>query len=454
VNLMPEPEQARNKNRESPQLMDATTVPKIHTNKKYENLVPPMTREVFQSLMSSIRESGQLEPITINHKGEVLDGHNRLRVCEKLRIEPLFEVKRFDDSSHEKLYIIDVNLQRRQLTAAQRIQLSLKKKPIIQELAKKNSQINLRRSTGHLNVQICTLGRVNEKIAKDAGVSARQVSKVETILEKAHPELKDRVLKGILKIDKAYKQIKNEERSLKLIAETQLSLATAARDSNDSTSFNRIKLLEGDMRKLAYDPKLIPDDSIDLIFTDPLYHRQYLPLFVNLSEVADRVLKDGGSLVTYIGQYALPEILDHLRKPKTRLRYWHEFCITLEGPQFARLNNPVIIVRWKHLLWFVKGGKPQLPLDNSSIDDLIESKRPDKSLNRFTQSTVEAEYIISKLTIEDMQVLDPFLGGGTTAITAAKLNRQFIGIDISAEAIEYVRANLSKHNFRPSGLLV
>ena len=199
------------------------------------------------------------------------------------------------------------------------------------------------------------------------------------------------------------------------------------------------------MRKLAYDPELIPDSSIDLIFTDPLYRREYLPLYANLAEVADRVLKVGGSLVTYIGQYALPEILDNLRAPKIRLRYWHEFCIKLEGPQFAKLNNPEIVVRWKHLLWFVKGDKPQLPLDDSSIIDLIDSKRPDKSLNRFTQSTVEAEYIISRLTIEDMQVLDPFLGSaGTTAIAAAKLNRRFIGIDISAEAINSVNANLWK----------
>ena len=43
-----------------------------------------------------------------------------------------------------------------------------------------------------------------------------------------------------------------------------------------------------------------------------------------------------------------------------------------------------------------------------------------------------------------MQILDPFLGGGTTAVVAAKLNRRFIGIDIVAEAIESVRANLWK----------
>ena len=252
--------QSEPENRKEINTIRTYTAPKIHTNKEYENLVPSMAKEVFQSLICSIRESGQLEPITINNIGEVLDGHNRLKVCKKLHIKPLFEVKEFENPSQEKMYIIDVNLQRRQLTDAQRVQLSLKKKPILQELAKKNSQTNLRRGKNnarHSNVQICPLGRVNDKIARDSGVSARQVSKIEIILEKADPKLRDKVLNGTTKIDKAYKQIKNEERRLKIIAQTKQSCVAAAEDNFSFTS-NRIKLLEGDMRKLAYDAAANP----------------------------------------------------------------------------------------------------------------------------------------------------------------------------------------------------
>ncbi|MFZ0513105.1 MAG: DNA methyltransferase [Candidatus Nitrosopolaris sp.] len=63
------------------------------------------------------------------------------------------------------------------------------------------------------------------------------------------------------------------------------------------------------------------------------------------------------------------------------------------------------------------------------IEDSVESHRPDKTLHRWAQSTVEAEYIISNLTIQNDVVLDPLTGTGTTAVSAIKLNRRFIGIE-------------------------
>jgi len=44
-------------------------------------------------------------------------------------------------------------------------------------------------------------------------------------------------------------------------------------------------------------------------------------------------------------------------------------------------------------------------------------------------------------------VLDPFLGSGTSAIAAARLQRRFIGIEIKSEYSELARANLTKLGF-------
>lgn len=170
----------------------------LKINPEYEALVPIMSKESYETLVSSIRANGQYEPITVNKNGIILDGHQRFRACNKLKIKPMSVVKQFDDLLAEKLFVIDINLVRRQLTQAQRIQLSLRKKSILQEQAKRNE------SLGGKGVQICTpLSRVNEVIAKDAGVSARQVSKFETISRKVDVQLLNRVLTAKTTIDKA-----------------------------------------------------------------------------------------------------------------------------------------------------------------------------------------------------------------------------------------------------------
>ena len=59
MNHMFNTERSELENREPSHVVGSTTVTKIHINKEYENLVPPMTEKAFQSLLSSIRESRQ-----------------------------------------------------------------------------------------------------------------------------------------------------------------------------------------------------------------------------------------------------------------------------------------------------------------------------------------------------------------------------------------------------------
>ena len=55
------------------------------------------------------------------------------------------------------------------------------------------------------------------------------------------------------------------------------------------------------------------------------------------------------------------------------------------------------------------------------------------------------ERIIKASSNENDVVLDPFLGGGTTVAVADKLNRQWIGIDQSVQAIKVSEMRLHKH---------
>jgi hypothetical protein len=67
-----------------------------------------------------------------------------------------------------------------------------------------------------------------------------------------------------------------------------------------------------------------------------------------------------------------------------------------------------MIVDWKPIIFLVKGSKPNILGD--LIHDMIESKPLDKTLNEWAQSTVEAECLISKLTVDNQIVFDPMIG--------------------------------------------
>ena len=54
------------------------------------------------------------------------------------------------------------------------------------------------------------------------------------------------------------------------------------------------------------------------------------------------------------------------------------------------------------------------------------------------------EFFITWLTNEEDIVLDPFMGGGTTAVAAAKLNRKYIGFDINPEYIKMTKDRLKQ----------
>ena len=53
--------------------------------------------------------------------------------------------------------------------------------------------------------------------------------------------------------------------------------------------------------------------------------------------------------------------------------------------------------------------------------------------------------IISIATKPGDTVLDPFLGSGTTALAAEKLNRQWVGIELNPEYVELARKRLAPH---------
>ncbi len=78
------------------------------------------------------------------------------------------------------------------------------------------------------------------------------------------------------------------------------------------------------------------------------------------------------------------------------------------------------------MLWFVKGTRD----DKSIVVDDIVTGTSEKKDHDWGQAESEAAYWIEKLCPMDGLVVDPFLGGGTTAAAAEKLGRKWMGFEI------------------------
>jgi DNA modification methylase len=213
---------------------------------------------------------------------------------------------------------------------------------------------------------------------------------------------------------------------------------------------NNYKLIYGDFIEQSL--KEIPDNSIDLMLTDPPYGKEYLSLYHELANLALRVLKPGGSLVFYVGHIILDQVIKifdefslNKHNNSMNLQYWWILTVKHSG-HHQKVYPRHVFAEWKPLLWYVKGERVNDLVISNTIGDYIESTPPSKIEHKWQQSTIEVEYIIKNLTLEKQTVLDPMMGSGTTGIASLNLGRKFIGIEIDPETFEITKANINSKN--------
>jgi hypothetical protein len=190
---------------------------------------------------------------------------------------------------------------------------------------------------------------------------------------------------------------------------------------------NGYRLIHRDIAELT-DADIAPA-SVAAIITDPPYPPEYLPLYDTLGALAARVLKPGGSLICMTMQANLPDVADRLR---SHLDYRWLLSYVLPGSR-QRFWPRNIFVSFKPVLWFTYG---ELGADGSWVSDIVTSGERDKRFHEWGQSVSGFTQLVDRFTAPGETVLDPFLGGGTTGVACIELGRNFIGVDIDADAID------------------
>jgi hypothetical protein len=200
------------------------------------------------------------------------------------------------------------------------------------------------------------------------------------------------------------------------------------------------EIVTGDARLLA---PSIPDESIDLIFTDPIYQNK--DDYIWLGNLAMRILKNTGALLCWSNGKWHRE--NSLWLESSGLQYRYEFgCVMYGG---AAPMNGKIISKNNRVIWLDKTGESSLVdylvdgyasvSDKQQFGNFKWSKSP-----KFTAQCIRA--------FESQIVYDPFCGEWTVPFCAIASGKNFIASEIECERADKARRKLSRVQFPLRGL--
>ena len=188
---------------------------------------------------------------------------------------------------------------------------------------------------------------------------------------------------------------------------------------------NDIVLFCGDAREIT---KGFDDEMFDMVFTDPPYPKEFLPLYKWLGIEGYRLLKEDRFIIAYAGPYWKQQTMNYLN---VKFDYYYDFILRHNG-NTTILWPKKIISGYKSILCYVKG--KALPRKN--VLGFYTGSGGDKRYHKWGQEEFTARYYVDCFTDENDLIFEPFLGGGTTAVVCKYLRRKCIAIELDPKTFE------------------
>lgn len=188
------------------------------------------------------------------------------------------------------------------------------------------------------------------------------------------------------------------------------------------------RIVTGDARELA---KQIPDESVDMVFTDPVYEN--LDDYRWLAETAVRVLRPGGACLAWCGNVGQYEVVPVMREYMT-------FVLPLTYTKIAKAHRAIYYKTflWStHCLWFQKGNhKSHEWLIDTVIDHcnaIVSTDTPPTNTYKWHKNPEAYIRWLLAFTKPGDVVYDPFTGSGSCPVECKRLGRNFIASELKPD---------------------
>ncbi len=218
--------------------------------------------------------------------------------------------------------------------------------------------------------------------------------------------------------------------------------------NNNGIMFNSInRVIHGDSLKLI---KNIPDESVDVIITDPPYglnkkgieNDNNLNVFFKILPDCYRVLKKDSFFITFFSTKLLPKLFEN-----NQFTYFWQFILYCPN---ASVRSPIGFTKYMSCFIFKKGN-PKMVNWRKDIFNDTPGKMVEPDEGFIDHPTPKPKHFIKEIltmfTKENDLVLDPFLGSGSTALACKQTNRRSIGFEIKKEYCMLAEERLMK-NFK------
>ena len=171
-------------------------------NQRFKDIIRPLSENELQLLEQNILRDGIRDPLVV-WGDTLIDGHNRYAIAQKHGLEYKTVQIELEDDTAAKIWIMNNQLGRRNLSTATRALMVLDMKPLFAEQAKERQ---IRKPESVVPHEGTTKGKTRDQLAKIAKVSKSSIDYAEYIKAHAPDEIMQKVENDEMSLRTAYKE--------------------------------------------------------------------------------------------------------------------------------------------------------------------------------------------------------------------------------------------------------